>query len=159
MVNSPLCSARAVGSAAHQGAEVPYALGQPRRHLQLPACTPLGSVQRTEDQHSQIKKAQSAYLLKKNGRTILHPQGFPDSSAGKESPAMQETLVQSRGREDPLEKRLPIPVFLGFPCGSAGKESPAMQGTWVQSLGWDDALEKGKATQSSILASRIPWTV
>ena len=31
--------------------------------------------------------------------------------------------------------------------------------TWVQSLGWEDPLEKGKATYSSILAWRIPWTV
>ena len=77
MVNSPLCSARAVGSAAHQGAEVPYALGQPRRHLQLPACTPLGSVQRTEDQHSQIKKAQSAYLLKKKWANHSTSPGLP----------------------------------------------------------------------------------
>ena len=28
----------------------------------------------------------------------------------------------------------------------------------VQSLGWEDHLEKGKATHSSILAWRIPWT-
>ena len=35
---------------------------------------------------------------------------------------------------------------------------PAMQKTWVQSLGWEDPLEKGKATHSSILAWRIPWT-
>ena len=28
--------------------------------------------------------------------------------------------------------------------------------TWVHSLGWEDPLEKGKATHSSILASRIP---
>ena len=27
------------------------------------------------------------------------------------------------------------------------------------SLGWEEPLEKGKATQSSILAWRIPWTV
>ena len=33
-----------------------------------------------------------------------------------------------------------------------------MQETQVQSLGWEDALEKGMATQSSILAWRIPWT-
>ena len=33
-----------------------------------------------------------------------------------------------------------------------------MQETWVQSLGWEDPLENGKATQSSILAWRIPWT-
>ena len=26
-------------------------------------------------------------------------------------------------------------------------------------LGWEDPLEKGKATHSSILAWRIPWTV
>ena len=31
--------------------------------------------------------------------------------------------------------------------------------TWVQSLGWEDPLEKRKATHSSILAWRIPWTV
>ena len=36
---------------------------------------------------------------------------------------------------------------------------PAMRGTWVRSLGWEDPLEKGKATHSSILAWRIPWTV
>ena len=39
------------------------------------------------------------------------------------------------------------------------KNLPAIQETWVQSLGWEDPLEKGKATHSSILASRIPWTV
>ena len=34
-----------------------------------------------------------------------------------------------------------------------------MQETWVWSLGWEDPLEKGKATQFSILAWKIPWTV
>ena len=34
-----------------------------------------------------------------------------------------------------------------------------MRETWVLSLGWEDPLEKGKATHSSILARRIPWTV
>ena len=38
------------------------------------------------------------------------------------------------------------------------KNTPAMQKTWVRSLGWEDLLEKGKATHSSILAWRIPWT-
>ena len=36
---------------------------------------------------------------------------------------------------------------------------PAMQETWVQYLGWEDSLEKGKATDSSILAWRLPWNV
>ena len=34
-----------------------------------------------------------------------------------------------------------------------------MRVTWICSLGWKDPLEKGKATHSSILAQRIPWTV
>ena len=38
------------------------------------------------------------------------------------------------------------------------KNPPAMQETLVWSLGWEDPLEKGKATHSSILAWRIPWT-
>ena len=39
------------------------------------------------------------------------------------------------------------------------KNPPTMRETWVRSLGWEDPLEKGKATHSSILAWRIPWTV
>ena len=31
--------------------------------------------------------------------------------------------------------------------------------TQVRSLGWEDPLDRGKATHSSILAWRIPWTV
>ena len=38
------------------------------------------------------------------------------------------------------------------------KHLPAKQETRVRSLGWEDLLEKGKATHSSILAWRIPWT-
>ena len=38
------------------------------------------------------------------------------------------------------------------------KNLPAMQETRVRSLGRRDHLEKGKATHSSILAWRIPWT-
>ena len=29
---------------------------------------------------------------------------------------------------------------------------------WVQSLSWEDPLEEEMATQSSLLAWRIPWT-
>ena len=39
------------------------------------------------------------------------------------------------------------------------KNLPAMQETWVPSLSREDPPEKGKATHSSILAWRIPWTV
>ena len=39
------------------------------------------------------------------------------------------------------------------------KNLPAMWETWVRSLGLEDPPEKRKATHSSILAWRIPWTV
>ena len=42
----------------------------------------------------------------------------------KNLPAVQETLVQFLGQEDPwIRERLPTPIFLGFPGGSDGKES------------------------------------
>ena len=39
------------------------------------------------------------------------------------------------------------------------KNLPAMRETWVWFLGWEDPQEKGKATHSSNLAWRIPWTI
>ena len=39
------------------------------------------------------------------------------------------------------------------------RNPPAMWETWVPSLSWEDPLDKGKATHSSILAQRIPWTI
>ena len=47
----------------------------------------------------------------------------------------------------------------GFPGHLDSKESATMGETWVRSMGWEDPLEKGKATHSSVLACRIPWTV
>ena len=38
------------------------------------------------------------------------------------------------------------------------KNPPTMWETGVRSLGWEDPLDNGKATHSSILAWRIPWT-
>ena len=38
------------------------------------------------------------------------------------------------------------------------KNQLAMLQSQVSSLGWEDPLEKGMATQSRILAWRIPWT-
>ena len=39
------------------------------------------------------------------------------------------------------------------------KSPPAMRKTLVRSLHWEDPLGKRKATHSSILAWRVPWTV
>ena len=38
------------------------------------------------------------------------------------------------------------------------RSRPSMQETRIQSLGWEEPLEKKKATHSSILAWKIPWT-
>ena len=51
----------------------------------------------------------------------------------------------------------------GFPGGASGKEPACQSRTKRQvllvcSLGWEDPLQEGKATHSSILAWRIPWT-
>ena len=51
-------------------------------------------------------------------------------------------------------------MFLGASqVAQLAKNLPVMQEIWVPSLGGEDPLEKGKATHSSILAWRIPWTV
>ena len=39
------------------------------------------------------------------------------------------------------------------------KRLSTMRETWLQSLGCEDPLEKEMATESSILAWKIPWTV
>ena len=46
----------------------------------------------------------------------------------------------------------------GFPSGSVIKNPPVMQEMWVRWLGQEDPLEEEMATQSSILAWKIPWT-
>ena len=38
------------------------------------------------------------------------------------------------------------------------KNLPAVQETQVQSLDHEDRMEEGRATYSSILAGKIPWT-
>ena len=62
-------------------------------------------------------------------------------------------------------KKIIANIFDGLLCIGASliaqlvKNPPAKQETLVQLLGQEDPLEKGKATHSSILAWRIPWTV
>ena len=48
--------------------------------------------------------------------------------------------------------------IFGFPVAQSVNNPLAMQETSVRFLGWEDSLEKEKATHSSILAWRIPWT-
>ena len=51
-----------------------------------------------------------------------------------------------------------LPIF-GLPLvAQMVKNLPAMQEIRVRSLGLEDSLEKERATLSTILAWRIPWT-
>ena len=77
----------------------------------------------------------------------------------KNLPAMQETPVRFLGLEDGEGIGYPLWYSWASFVVQLVKNPPAMWETWVQSLGWEDALGKGKATHSSILAWRIPWTV
>ena len=49
-------------------------------------------------------------------------------------------------------------LYLCITDGTVVKDLPSVQETWVWSLGQEDSLEKGRATHSSILAWRIPWS-
>ena len=49
-------------------------------------------------------------------------------------------------------------ILQAFLVAQTVKNLPVMQETWVRLLGQKDPLENGMATNSSILAWRIPWT-
>ena len=85
---------------------------------------------------------------------------LPDSSVGKESScnAGDPGSIPGSGRSSGQGIGYPLQYSWVSLVIQLVKNVPAMQETWVQSLGWEDALEKKKATHSSILAWRIPWT-
>ena len=87
--------------------------------------------------------------------------GFPHSSVGKESACNAGDLGSISGSGRSPGEGISYPLQYSWASLVAGlvKNPPAMQKTWVRSLGWEDSLEKGKATHSSILAWKIPWTI
>ena len=86
--------------------------------------------------------------------------GFPGSSAGKESAcnAGDPGSIPGSGRSAGEGVDYPFQYSWASLVAQLVKNLTAMQETSVQSLGWEDPLEKGKATHSSILAWRIPWS-
>ena len=86
---------------------------------------------------------------------------FPDNSVGKESAcnAGDPGLIPGLGRSAGEGISYPPQYSWVSLVAQLVKNLPAVWETWVRSLGWEDPLKKGKATQSSILAWRIPWTV
>ena len=85
---------------------------------------------------------------------------FPGSSAGKESTgnAGDPSLFPESGRSVREGIGYPLQYSWASLVAELVNNPPAMRETWVRFLGWEDPLEKGMATQSSILAWRIPWT-
>ena len=67
----------------------------------------------------------------------------------------RDVFKRSRDLERPLKGRWYLSWFLA----QLIKNPPSVKETWFGSLGWEDSLEKEKATHSSILAWRIPWTI
>ena len=95
------------------------------------------------------------------GIAITKTVGFPGGSVGKESTcnAGDLGLISGSGRSAGKGIGYPLQYSWASLVAQLVKNLTAMWETWVQSLGWEDPLEKGKATHSSILAWRIPWTV
>ena len=86
---------------------------------------------------------------------------FPGGSDGKESAcnAGDLGLIPGLGRSAGEGIGYPLQYSWASLVAQLVKNPPAMWESWVRSLGWEDPLEKGKATHSSIMAWRIPWTV
>ena len=89
------------------------------------------------------------------------PQGFPDSSVGKESacnagdPGLISRIRKICWRRD----RLPTPVFLGFSCSLAGKESSCKVGDLgsIPGLGRSPGEGKGSPLQYSGLENSMDY--
>ena len=93
---------------------------------------------------------------------IMHrDSGFPDSSVGKEFAyyAEDSSSIPGLGRSAGEGIGYPLQYSWASLVAQLVKNPLAMWETWVRPLGWEDPLEKGKATHSSILAWRTPWTV
>ena len=86
---------------------------------------------------------------------------FPGSSVGKESTCNAGDPSWISGLERSPGEGIGYPLQYSWASlvAQLAKNLPAMGDTWVWSLGWEYPPEKGKATHSSILAWRIPWTV
>ena len=92
---------------------------------------------------------------------FLEIVGFADSSVGKESAcnAGDPGSIPGSGTSTGEGIGYPLQYSWASLVTQLVKNLPAMRETWVRSLCWEDPLEKGKATHSSILAWRIPWTI
>ena len=116
------------------------------------------SVSESETQMDQIQRWQCFPSFRVRSNALC---GFPDSSAGKESAcnAGDSGSIPGLGRSAGEGIGYPHQYSWASLVAQLVKNPPAMRETPVPFLGWEDPLEKGKATHSSVLAWRIPWTV
>ena len=88
-------------------------------------------------------------------------EDFSHSSVGKESAcnAGDPGWIPGWGRSSGEGRGYPLQSSWASLVAQLVQNPPVMWETWVRSLGWEDPLEDGKATHSSIMAWRFPWTV
>ena len=106
--------------------------------------------------------AQSWTRLKRlSSSSSILTKGFPNSSVGKEAAcnAGDPSSIPGLGRSPGEGIGYPLQYSWASPVAQLVENPSAIHESWVRSLGCEDPLEKGKATHSSILAWRIPWTV
>ena len=93
--------------------------------------------------------------------TYYYYVGTSNRSVGKESTCNtgDSSSIPGSGRSAGEGIGYPLQYSWASLVAQLVKNLLAMWETCIRSLGWEDPLEKGKATHSSILAWRIPWTV
>ena len=103
-----------------------------------------------------IARSNSSFYL-----VLTKSRGFPDSSVGKESACNvgDPSSTPGSGRSPGEGIGYTLQYSWASLVVQLAKNLPALWETWAWSLGSEDPLEKGKATHSSILAWRIPWTL
>ena len=84
--------------------------------------------------------------------------GFFTSWATREAPSGDPGMIPEPGKSAGEGMGYPLQYFWASLVAQLVKNPLAVWETWVRSLGWKDPLEKGKATHSSFLAWRIPWS-
>ena len=89
-----------------------------------------------------------------SGFEIAQLEGFPDSSAGKESAcnAGDPGSISGLGRSSGEGISYSLQYSWASLMAQTLKNLPAMWETWVSSLCWEDPLKKGTENHSNILA-------
>ena len=88
------------------------------------------------------------------------PNGFPGSSAGKESAynAGDPSSIPGLGSSPGEGVGYPLQYYWASLVAQKVKNLPATWEIWVRSLVWEDPLEEGMQPTSVFLPRESPWT-